>query len=760
MTTFLRRIFFVYLRPYGRQCLLLFLCMLTLIAFDTLFPLGTTFLIDLAITPQDWQMFLLLVVGLTGLYLAASIGSLGLDYIAAWVIARVANDMRLKMFAHLHDLPAGYYNQVKQGDIITRFNTDMAAIENALAYSVVQGLQSVLTLLISVLVLIRLNVSLGILTVLILPLTVIVPRRLVGKASAFMDQRRTEEFAITSTVQDNLQAHAVNRMFGLRDLSIRSFQGQLERLAAISTRTSFTEWMVGRATNIGQYLIQLLVVAVGGYLVYIGKMSIGSWVGFTGLLISVGYSFSWVSVALAGLIPAVTSLQRVESLLNEGPAVDDHPEAVLAPFSSELRFNNVSFSYGGAGAPLNLDRLDFSIPSGQSVAFIGRSGSGKSTVLNLLMRFYDPHSGRIMLDGQDVNSISLASLRSQMGVVFQDTFLFNITLRENIRLGKPGASDEEVEAAARAAGIHEAILGLPAGYDTLAGEAGKGLSGGQRQRIAIARAMIRRPAILLLDEATSALDPETEMHIYETLKSLRNTSTILSVTHRLAPVVDMDRIIVLDQGRVVESGTHNDLLEQQGLYYQLFTQQNGFTVSPDGLYAEVTPARLRKIPLFSQLDEAALQLFSDQFVTERFPAGQAVVREGEQGDKFYIIVRGKTTVSVIGPDQQSLQVASMQDGDYFGEIALLENSRRTATVQTVVPSLFLSLDSRRFTHMVESYPGVHAAIDQASAGAVGWHQQDNQRELLKNINSPGASSVLLNLKNCQGSQEDGCQQGD
>ncbi len=694
--------------------MLLFGCILTVISFDTLFPLGTKFLIDKAIVPGDARMFMVLVVGLASLYLISSAGSVGQDYLTAWVTAHVSNDMRLQMYSHLQSLPAGYYARLQLGDVITRFNTDLTAIEYGLIYSVLMGVQCIIQLLMSIVVLFMLNVPLGLLTVAIMPFTAVIPKFLAGRASRLVVQRRAVETDITTVVQDTIHAQAVNRMFGLRERTIAAFSRQLERFASIFTLSSFVGWEVNRVTIIGQYLIQLLVIAIGAYLALVGKLSVGSLVGFTSLLINVGYAISLVSTAWSSLIPAVPSLERVESLLNEKPQTDGSPDVILPRFSRDLRFDGVTFSYGGPSARPNLENVSFSITSGQSVAFIGRSGSGKSTVLNLLMRFYDPCGGHILLDGRDIQEVGLASLRSQMGVVFQDTFLYNTTLRENIRMGKVDASDAEVEEAARAAGVHEAILCLPDGYNTLAGEQGKGLSGGQRQRIALARAIIRRPAILLLDEATSALDPETEMRIGETLRNLRRSCTILSVTHRLAPVADMDQIVVLDQGQVVEAGSHENLMNRHGLYYQMYTQQSGFMVSSDGLYAEISPSRLRGIPLFEALDEPSLEKFVSQFVTERYEPGKTVIQEGEVGDKFYIIVRGKVSVTVSSPDQQPIDIGTMQDGDYFGEIALLEEGRRTATVCTLLPSLFLTLERKHFMNMLESYPAVRAAVEQTA----------------------------------------------
>jgi ATP-binding cassette, subfamily B, bacterial len=714
MTYFVRRMLLVYLPRYWRPCLLMFLCILSMVAFDTLFPLGTKFLIDLAIVPQDSRMLIVLIIGLAILYLLSSLGSMGFDYLIARVAARLLNDLRLKMFTQLQSLPAGYYTHLQTGDIITRFNTDLNAIEYALTYSVFPGLQFILQLILSIVVLFNLDVQLAVITVIILPLVAFLPKRLADKATQLTSQRRLEESALNNTVQENLQAHAVTRMFGLRDQSISAFSRQLDKFARIATRSSFMGWMVNRATNMGQFLIQLLVIAIGAYLVFHGRMSIGSLVGFTTLLISMSYAVACVSVAFAGLIPAVPSLERIESLLAEKVPLNDNSGAVLPRFSKQIRFDQVKFSYAGPDGKPNLDCVDFSIPCGQSVAFVGRSGSGKSTILNLLMRAYDSQAGRILLDDQNIQAVSLNSLRSQIGVVFQDTFLFNTSLRENIRLGRLGATDADVQAAAQAAGVHETIMGLPAGYATQAGEQGKSLSGGQRQRIALARAILRRPAILLLDEATSALDPEAETLIYDTLKKLRHTCTILSVTHRLAPIADMDQIIVLDQGQVVEAGSHPLLMNRKGLYYHLYTQQSGFHISSDGQYAEVTPARLRSLPLFEKLSDATLQQFTTQFTTERFEPGRTVIHEGEPGEKFYIIVRGKVSISISGPDRQPIQINVLQDGDYFGEIALLEDIQRTATVCALLPSLILTLDRQHFSNMVASHPDVRIAVEQAA----------------------------------------------
>ena len=714
MLYFLRRALFVYFRPYWKQCLLLFLCIAITISFETVFPLSVKFLIDLAITPQNHEMLILLIGGLGAFYLISTLGALSLDYLNAHLVAQVMRNIRMKMFSHLQYLSASYYARLQSEDVITRFNTDLKTIETALTFSVIQGIQFGLQLVLNVIVLFLLDVPLAVITILFLSVTAFLPKLFIKRATLLAVQRRTEETDIASKVLENLQAQSVVRMFGLREPVIAAFARQANRFAVTSRQSTFAEWLVSRTTYLGQYLIQSLVIAIGGLLVFFQRLSIGSLVGFTSLLASLGNSVTLVLDAFTGLIPALVSLDRVERLLRESSEVHDSPGKHLPRFTNQITFEQVTFSYDGPEGMPAVKQIDLSIPRGETAAVVGRSGSGKSTLLNLLMRFYDPDQGRILIDGQDIRQVSLASLRSQMAVVFQDTFLFDTTLRENIRMGKLGASDAEVEEAAKAAGIHETILSLPGGYETRVGEQGKALSGGQRQRIALARAIIHRPAILLLDEATSALDPETEQLIYETLKKLKGSCTILLVTHRLAPASGMGQIIVLDNGQVAEVGNHETLLMQQGIYYRLYMQQNGFTVSADGLYAEITPARLRSIPLFAQLDDTTLEILAPQFIPEWYEAGSTVIREGDLGEKFYIIVRGKVSVTIAGLQQQMVHLGFWQDGDYFGEIALLDGGRRTATVRTILPCLFLTLDRKHFMNMMASSLSVRKDIEQAA----------------------------------------------
>jgi ATP-binding cassette, subfamily B, bacterial len=714
---FLHDAVMIFMRPYGGQYLLIILSVFVTVAFGVGLNLSFTPLIDEVLPNHDVHKLALIFGGLAIAFVLSSAGQILQDYLGARIGMQVLNDLRLRLFRHLQDLPASFYTRTPSGDIVSRFVNDLNGLENALTQALPNALLGVMWLVINAAILFWLDWQLALLMLLILPLTLILPKRFTQRATQASYQRKQNEAALASFVQENVEANALIRAFGLQRSTIAAFSKESIRFAPSFLSANFFTRLVSRTADIGEWFMYLLVMAAGAYQIFRGAMSVGMFVSFVEILSEVTVAVTVISGVLRELISATAGHQRIQELLDERPTIiEASPPVELLPLARDLTFDQVTFSYADPDSQPVLHGTNFSIPAKQSVAFVGLSGSGKSTVLNLVMRFYDPNQGRVQMDGQDLRQVSQASLHAQMGVVLQDTFLFNTTVRENIRLSKPDATDVEVETAAREAEIHEPILALPQGYDTPVGERGSKLSGGQRQRIALARALLRKPAILLLDEATSALDPATEAAINATLKKLaaRHDRTILSVTHRLASVVSMDQIVVLDQGAVVEQGSHQELLQRQGLYCHLWQQQSGFLVSPDGQYAEVTPARLRSIPLFETLDDATLEKFAAQFATAWYDAGRTVIQEGEWGDRFYIIVRGKVSVTTLGPNQQPVQIRHWQDGDYFGEIALLEGGRRTATVRTILPSLFLTLERQNFSNMVASFPDVREAVEQAA----------------------------------------------
>jgi ATP-binding cassette subfamily B protein len=444
----------------------------------------------------------------------------------------------------------------------------------------------------------------------------------------------------------------------------------------------------------------------------VGDLSIGALVAFNGLFMNVSWGVTALGETLLPLLAATGGMERIQEFLSEQPGVADADDAQPLPrLAREIAFHDVTFGYADEGACLR--DISFTIPHGWSVAFVGQSGAGKSTVLSLLTRFYDPTGGAVTLDGVDLRRVQQASLRSQIGIVFQENVLFNTTIRENIRVGRSGATDEEVVAAASAAEIHEFIMDLPHGYDTPVGERGGRLSGGQRQRIGIARALLRDPTVLVLDEATSALDAATEASLTATLERVARGRTVVTVTHRLSSTVNADRIFVLDRGKLAEQGRHDELLQVDGLYRQLWEKQSGFAVSEDGSRAKVTPERLRAVPVLDDLGEEILAEVARLLVTENVPEHRTVIHEGDAGEKFYIVVRGKVVVTTEDTSGEARQLAVLHDGDHFGEIALLRNVARTATIRTLTPCVFLTMQRGQFLGLLDKAPHLRENLEAA-----------------------------------------------
>ncbi len=450
-------------------------------------------------------------------------------------------------------------------------------------------------------------------------------------------------------------------------------------------------------------ILNVMVIGTGGYLIFQGDLSVGEFIALYTIFINVGHSVSSLSLILSKIVQTEVSLKRIHELLAYQSNVEEAamPKG-LTSIKGPIVFHNVTFGY--QKNRIALEEASIVIPEGGYTAFVGTSGSGKSTAIQLLLRFYDPTKGAIILNGTDLRLYREQDFRVCTGVVFQNSFLFNMTIRENIALAKPEATDEDIIHAAKLAQIHETIAQLPEGYDTVITQYGENLSGGQRQRLAIARALVRNPQLLVLDEITSALDPATEAEINKVIESFKGSRTVVSVTHRLSSVVRADHIVVFQNGRVIEQGSHQQLTERNGWYRQMWEKQTGFQLTHDGSRARVDIGGLARLPFFAELDDEQLHQVSSLFLTEKFDEGQTIIRQGEEGDKFYIIVRGSVAVMKPNVSGRSDQVAILQDGEYFGETALLRNIPRTADIITVAPSVLLSLQREHFFTLTHRFP--------------------------------------------------------
>jgi ATP-binding cassette subfamily B protein len=708
----LLRILLGYVKPYTSRAVLLLLTLVVEGTFNTLLALSLKFLIDYAINPRNARVMVIILGGLGIGFLLTAASQVLRDYLYAWLGSRILNDIRQEMFGHFQRLSLGFYARSQTGDLLSRFSSDLAAIENAVVLGVPGAMLCVINIIFSALILFAIDWRLALGAMIGLPFCIIGPKLLGSRALRAGHQLRGEQAALANIIQENLGAQQIVKAFSLKQSALANFAAQASKVVHLATRFNFLSYVTERSPNIGMLLFNVLLISGGSYLAYQGSLSIGSLVSFNALFIMVSSSVMGLTAVTPTLLQATGGMQRVRELLDEPPTVVELPGARPLPkLSSGIRFEDVTFGY--TPEQTNLVNVSMNLPSGARTAFVGHSGCGKSTNLNLIMRFYDPQAGRVTFDGIDLRAALLDSLYDQVGIVFQESFLFNTSIRENIRLGKSGATDAEVEAAAQAAELHDIILQMREGYETIVGERGGRLSGGQRQRVAIARALIRNPSLIILDEATSALDPGTEAAINDTLERVSAGRTVISVTHRLKSVVNFDCIFVFKQGSVIEQGSHESLLRLGGAYAGMWRRQTGTTVSATGDLRVIDVGILREVPLFKDLDDSYLREISDIFITERVPAGRTVIEEGDEGNRFYIIIHGMVSVTATDDEGLAHRVAILDDGDYFGEIALLADIPTTASVVTLAPSVFIILQREQLLKLMHQHAGLGSQVRDA-----------------------------------------------
>lgn len=673
-----------------------------------------------ALIPGDLHLLAIIMGSLVVAFGIVLFTSWRQSYLTAYVSESVLKEMRLKMFSLVQRLQPGYFQTTRTGDIMSRMTSDMAAVQNALTGSMAQGFRMMLTLVAAVVTIFLTDWKLAFIAMVGTPLFFISSRYL-GPAAARASKERQRQLAnSTSTLQENLSAQPVVKAFGLENRMVDDYTSALSNVFRSSLRLTYLTGLYSTSANSVATGINLAVLGLGAYFVIQGPLTYGILVAFLGLIAQVIGPVQNISSILQGFQQASGAMDRIDEMLRLEPTIKDSPTARPIPrLSGGIRLENVQFGYSDEQVILNGVSID--IPAGSNVALVGPSGCGKSTILNMIMRFYDPNQGRVTFDGIDIREGTLDSVRGQMGIVFQDSILFNISIRENIRLGRLEATDEEVEAAAKAAEIHDLIMSLPDDYDTVVGERGSRLSGGQRQRMAIARAIVRNPSILVLDEATSALDARTEAAINATFERIGQGRTTISVTHRLSSVINADRILVFERGRLVEQGTHDELLQKGGLYAGLWQEQGGVGSGHAPAAGGTAPAaevmRLRSIPMFAQLPAHLLEALSRRLFVERFAAGDTIISQGDVGDKLYVLQRGQVDVLSSGPTGRPL--ATLNDGDYFGEMALLHDAPRVATVRARTPVQVYSMRKEDFKGLMSAVPQLRQMMEQVMAQRAG-----------------------------------------
>ncbi len=541
--------------------------------FNVIMPLSLKYLIDDALGEEDFQALYTILTVLAVAGIITSIVAVWYERWDARLAASVISDVRARMFQHVQSLPAAFFGRTKRGEILSRFSVDMAGYESSVKHFANSAALPFLELIAGIGLMIWLNWQLAAVALLIFPITLIGPRILTPKAVQANYEQKVNESAILGVVQENVAAQMVVKAFGLQRKAFGWFTFRNNAARRSMADATFLSTMVERTVTVSVLLLHLIVLAIGAYLATIGKISIGTFVTFESAFWEISYNIAHLMHFIPVAIQAAAAVRHMEELLDEPPRGADRPGAPDLPrITDNIAFDRVVFKYEGSETPV-LDGLSLKIGAGKNIAIVGPSGSGKSTLLNLILRLYEPNEGKVAIDGVDIRKVTRESLRASMAVVFQENMLFNMSIRENIRLGKDGATDAEVEEAAKKAEIHRYIMSLPQKYDTVVGERGDTLSGGQRQRIAIARAIVRNPSVLLLDEATSALDQTTEAAINRTLLKVAKGRTMIFSTHRLTSVIDMDEIIVVSNGKAVERGPHAELLKANGMYRKLWDDQ-------------------------------------------------------------------------------------------------------------------------------------------------------------------------------------------
>ena len=493
-------------------------------------------------------------------------------YLVGWVGQRALQDLRIRLFIHLQRLSIGFYSRNRTGVIISRMTNDVEALDQLVEDGMATLIQSGLTLIGVVVILFVLDPHLALLTFLVLPVLAVGAFAFrIASADAY---RLTREkiAAITGYLQETLSGIRVVRAFGQERAHIKRFRELNDENRDANMTTVNLNAAYFPAVEFLSAIVTVEILVIGGIEAINGHTSTGVVFAFIAALNNFFDPIQQLSQLYTTYQSGMAALDKIFDLLDEQPDLADAPDATpLSSIRGEIRFDDVSFRYGAAdGGEYALRDLDLVIPPGQTVALVGETGAGKSTFAKLVARFYDPTAGGVLVDGHDLRTVTAHSVRSQMGIVPQEGFLFSGTIRENIAFGQPNATDEEIEAAARAVGAHGFISELEHGYDSQIGERGVQLSAGQRQLVAFARALVADPRILVLDEATSNVDVHTESLIELGLRRLVAGRTAIVIAHRLSTIRHAGRILVLEHGQVVEDGTHDELLEAQGRYWRLY----------------------------------------------------------------------------------------------------------------------------------------------------------------------------------------------
>ncbi|HLQ36061.1 MAG TPA: ABC transporter ATP-binding protein, partial [Chloroflexota bacterium] len=560
--------------PYWREGGIVLVCLAAAAAVGLAPPLMIRSLIDDALPHGDTRLLFLLVAGMVGFPLVGGLISVLQSYFSNYVGQRMMMDLRNVLYQHMTSLSLRFFTTTKTGEIMSRLNNDVGGVQDSVTGSLISIVSNIFILGSTLALVFKINWQLALLAVGVLPLFIL-PTRRVGRIRHDISRDTQRRYAeLTAFMEETLSisGYLLMKTFTRDKSQLDKFRAKNKEIFDLSMRRAVVgRWFFMMTQTIGS-IGPALIYLVGGMLVIRGSLTVGTIVAFVALLGRLYGPAAQLASVHVDFMTALALFNRIFEYMDLQPEIQEPPRPrTVEQVQGRITFEDVSFAYR-ADIPA-LRGLSFDVEPGQLAALVGPSGAGKTTITYLVPRFYDPTSGRVLIDGHDLRELSLESIRRCLGVVTQETFLFHTTLRENLLYARDDATEQEIVAACQAANIHDFIASLPEGYDTIVGERGYRLSGGEKQRVAIARVILKDPRILIMDEATSSLDSHSEALIQAALQPLLRGRTSLVIAHRLSTILAADVILVIDRGQLVERGTHQELLAQGGLYAKLYEQQ-------------------------------------------------------------------------------------------------------------------------------------------------------------------------------------------